>query len=142
MNSPNTSHKYEIVVDDEFKNLIPPLAEAELEHLHTSLERRGGARDPIVVWRKHKQPADEPSIVLDGHNRLAWCLEKNLAFDVVVEMSLNRDHAKDWMLKNQLGRRNLTPEAASILRGKLYNARKKEQGGDRKSKGQTGMALN
>jgi len=34
---------------------------------------------------------------------------------------------------NQLGRRNLTPEQMSLLRGRRYNRRKKQHGGDRRS---------
>ena len=37
---------------------------------------------------------------------------------------------------NQLGRRNLTSQEASYYRGKLYESRKLNHGGDRKSKGQ------
>ncbi|MEM7385134.1 MAG: hypothetical protein AAF514_09340, partial [Verrucomicrobiota bacterium] len=38
------------------------------------------------------------------------------------------DRKADWteMIKNQLGRRNLSPDQASLLRGKLYRAQKKE----------------
>jgi hypothetical protein len=37
------------------------------------------------------------------------------------------------MIANQLGRRNLTPEQKSYLRGKRYNLEKKAHGGDRRS---------
>ena len=37
------------------------------------------------------------------------------------------------VLKNQLGRRNLTSQEASYYRGKLYESRKLKYGGDRKS---------
>ena len=37
------------------------------------------------------------------------------------------------MCRNQLGRRNLTEEQKSYLRGKQYEAEKMAQGGDRKS---------
>jgi len=46
----------------------------------------------------------------------------------------SRDQAGElveWMILHQLGRRNLSPGAARILRGKLYKSRKKEVGGDR-----------
>src|SRR5437899_2373162 len=39
----------------------------------------------------------------------------------------------DWIINNQLGRRNLSPEQASYLRGKRYNLEKRPRGGDRKS---------
>lgn len=38
-----------------------------------------------------------------------------------------------WMCRNQLGRRNLTDEQRSYLRGKQYEAEKMSQGGDRRS---------
>ena len=54
-----------------------------------------------------------------------------------VEIELpNKEAAKEWIITNQLGRRNLTPMEASYYRGKLYEARKLSHGGDRKSKGQ------
>ena len=34
---------------------------------------------------------------------------------------------KEWIIKNQLGRRNLTEQEASYYRGKLYSARKQHQ---------------
>ena len=43
---------------------------------------------------------------------------------------------KEWIIKNQLGRRNLTEQEASYYRGKLYESRKLNHGGDRKSSGQ------
>ncbi|HXL00334.1 MAG TPA: hypothetical protein PLE90_02890 [Dysgonamonadaceae bacterium] len=39
------------------------------------------------------------------------------------------------MIKNQLGRRNLTPQEASYYRGKLYESRKLGHGGDRTASG-------
>jgi len=46
------------------------------------------------------------------------------------------------MIKNQLGRRNLTEQEASYYRGKLYESRKLRQGGDRKSKAQNVLLIN
>ena len=34
---------------------------------------------------------------------------------------------KEWIIKNQLGRRNLTEQEASYYRGKLYESRKQHQ---------------
>ena len=36
---------------------------------------------------------------------------------------------EDWMDTNQLGRRNLTPDQRSIMRGRRYNRTKKAAGG-------------
>ena len=43
--------------------------------------------------------------------------------------------AEAWIINNQMGRRNLTAEEMSYLRGRRYNGEKKQQGGDRKSSG-------
>ena len=46
----------------------------------------------------------------------------------------SRYEAIIWICKNQLGRRNLTPEQKKYLIGKQYEAEKSAKGGDRKSK--------
>ncbi|MEM7147874.1 MAG: hypothetical protein AAF591_22415, partial [Verrucomicrobiota bacterium] len=43
------------------------------------------------------------------------------------------------MIKNQLGRRNLSPNQANILIGKLYNAQKKEQHDGGRGKARSGV---
>jgi hypothetical protein len=43
----------------------------------------------------------------------------------------SREAAEAFIVQNQLGRRNLSPEAASYLRGKRYLAEKQAHGGDR-----------
>jgi len=35
-----------------------------------------------------------------------------------------RENALNWIINMQLGRRNLSPEAAALLRGKLYTAQR------------------
>lgn len=39
----------------------------------------------------------------------------------------NRDNVKKWIIKNQLGRRNLSPDDFKLLVGQLYNQRKKSK---------------
>lgn len=46
------------------------------------------------------------------------------------------------MTGNQLGRRNLTPEQVSLLRGRRYNRTKTSHGGDHKSKDQNDTLIN
>ena len=38
----------------------------------------------------------------------------------------DRQAAEDWIDRNQLGRRNLSPDTASLLRGRIYNRTKKQ----------------
>ncbi len=109
----------EIVVRDDFRDLIPPLSEAELEQLHRSLDAKGRAVDALVVWK-------DKNILLDGHNRKAYCDAKGYRYEVRYEYIVDDNEARNWIILNQLGRRNLAPKAASHLRGKLYNGAKKE----------------
>jgi len=114
-----------IIVDKEFRRLIPPLTDEERLGLEENL-LRDGCLDPLIVWAERR-------VLLDGHNRKEICDRYGIDYDTR-ELSLpNRDAAADWIDANQLGRRNLKPEQMSLLRGRRYNRRKKQHGGDRKS---------
>ena len=54
----------------------------------------------------------------------------------------NRYEAIVWICKNQLGRRNLTPEQRKYLIGKQYEAEKQSNGGDRKSSAKKSVGQN
>jgi hypothetical protein len=108
-------------IREDFRGLIPPLSAAELDQLHKSLLAQGRARDPLVVWKGH-------GVLLDGHNRYDFCTEKGIPFETVEVRCSSDEAAKNWIILNQLGRRNLSPDAARFLRGKLYNSRKKPTG--------------
>ena len=114
-----------IIVDKEFRKLIPPLTDEERLGLEENL-LRDGCLDPVIVWSERR-------ILLDGHNRKEICDRYGIDYDTR-ELSLpNRDAAADWIDAHQLGRRNLTPDQMSLLRGRRYNRLKKEHGGDRKT---------
>jgi hypothetical protein len=103
-------------IDPEFQSLIPPLSEKEREDLSTNLLDQG-CREPLVVWSQEK-------LLLDGHNRFAICQQYGLNY-TIKEITLgDRQEAIDWIIKNQLGRRNLTSAHISYFRGKLYNSTK------------------
>ena len=113
-----------ITVDPEFKSNIPPLSDEEFAQLEKNI-LADGCRDPLVLWGQ---------LLVDGHNRYVICTKHGLPFDTVQKEFADRDAAMDWMDANQLGRRNLTPDQRSIIRGRRYNRTKKAQGGrsDRK----------
>ena len=68
----------------------------------------------------------ETQTLLDGHNRLAICERHGLDYGLQ-ELSLpDVDSAKLWIIRNQRGRRNLTPEQAAYLRGTEYNLQKSQ----------------
>jgi len=92
-----------IKVDEEFKNLIPPLTNEEYSQLEKNIVKEG-IRDPLVVW--HVPSGD--NILLDGHNR--WEIAAHhggIKFETVQMSFENRAEAKEWIIKNQLGRRNI-----------------------------------
>jgi N6-adenosine-specific RNA methylase IME4 len=102
-------------IDPEFQAFIPPLAEDEFAQLEMSV-RAEGCRDPLVLWN---------NIIVDGHHRYHICTKHQLPFKTVEMDFADREAAMDWMDSNQLGRRNLTPDQRSILRGRRYNRMKK-----------------
>lgn len=117
-----------IIVDPELRELVPPLTDDERQALEANI-LRDGCREPLVLWRGH-------DILLDGHHRYEICQRHGIDF-VVTDVELpDREAAADWIDANQLGRRNLTPDQAALLRGRRYNRLKKPRGGDRRSKGQ------
>lgn len=111
-----------MVIDDEFRKMIPPLAEMERKQLEENIVR-DGCRDPLVVWKQ-----GDTSVLIDGHNRYEICARLGIAFEVTELEFDSRDSAADWIDANQLGRRNLTPEQMSLLRGRRYNRAKKDVG--------------
>jgi len=114
----------DIKIDKDFAALIPALSKdeyAQLEHSVLTV----GCRDPLIVWKGK-------DILLDGHNRLSICRRHNIPFKVESIEFLDREGAEAFIVENQLGRRNLSPEAASYLRGKRYLSEKQTHGGDRR----------
>ena len=121
-------------IDRKFEQLLPRLTGDEQADLKASLVAHG-CRDPLVAWK-------ETGILLDGHERLRICEKLKLPFSTT-EVSLpNRDAAAIWIVANQLARRNLPRDAASLLRGQLYERLKRRDGGhgDQRSGGQSGTA--
>ena len=88
---------YDLAVDPEFRDLIPPLNEEELKLLEESLVA-DGCESPLIVWN---------GMIIDGHNRYAICRKHDIPFSIQEKDFSSRDEAMLWMLRNQLGRRNL-----------------------------------
>lgn len=99
-------------IDPEFKNLIPPLSPEEKLQLEANL-KAFGCLDPLIVWQHQ-------NILLDGHNRYEICAKEQIPYKVLEIEITNREAALSWIANHQLGRRNITPEVASYLRGKRY----------------------
>ena len=91
-----------IIIDEEFKNLIPPLTADEYAQLEENCVKEG-IRDPLVVWKQD----DGNSILIDGHNRFKTIAKHMLHYNEIWMQFKDRDEAKLWIIENQLGRRNL-----------------------------------
>lgn len=108
-----------IVTDPEFSGIIPPIPSRDFDLLEQQV-LRDGCTDPLIVWKGH-------DILIDGHNRKKICDQYGLTYDIR-ELEFNsREEVADWIDIRQLGRRNLTPDQMSLLRGRRYN-RQKHQG--------------
>ena len=114
----NLSCSRQIIIDQEFKSLIPVLSPEEKSQLENNLISEG-CRDPLVIWKGY-------NILLDGHNRYEICVKNGINYELIEIELPNREEAHLWMMRNQLGRRNLQPEALSYFRGKLQAALKKK----------------
>lgn len=87
----------ELIIDEEFRALIPPLTSAERSELEQSI-LADGCLSPIIVWR---------DTIVDGHHRYEICQRHSIPFEVSPIEFQNRDEAISWIVHNQLGRRNL-----------------------------------
>lgn len=94
-----------LTIDPEFRDLIPPLNVEELALLEESIVANG-CESPLIVWN---------GVIVDGHNRHAICQKHCIPFAVTEKEFNSREDAMLWMLRNQLGRRNLN----SYQRGEL-----------------------
>lgn len=108
-----------IKIDPGFKALIPPLKPEEFEQLEKNIVAEG-CRDALVLWN---------GTLIDGHNRHDICTKNNIAF-TTIEIELgSRDDAINWIIDNQLGRRNITREQRDYLLGLRYRQEKKPASG-------------
>ena len=99
MNDKTQTGKNGFTIDEEFKNLLPPLAPEDFENLEKSI-LRDGCRDPLVIW-------SETGILIDGYHRHEICIKHGLPFKIEKKSFANRDQALDWMIENQRIRRNM-----------------------------------
>ena len=89
-------------IDPEFSAQILPLSFEELQQLEQNIIAEGRLLNPIITWNGY---------ILDGHTRYR-ILKKHgfIKFEVEEIQLANKYEALAWICKNQLGRRNLSPE--------------------------------
>ena len=104
-------------IDPEFQNQIPPLTDDEYKQLEENILKEGKLLSPLIVWN---------NTLVDGHNRYEIVQEHpEIYFSTMPLRFENREEAIAWICRNQLGRRNLSPEQKRYLLGKQYEAEKK-----------------
>lgn len=116
-----------MIIDNEFKSLIPSLTNEEYKQLEENIINEG-CRDALVTWN---------DTIVDGHNRYEICTKNNLPYKTSTKDFKGREEAIEWIIRNQFGRRNLPNYERGKLALKLENViREKAKvnlGGDRKS---------
>jgi len=94
-----------LIIDPEFKALIPPLTPEERSGLEEMIKAEG-CRDALITWH---------GIIIDGHNRYEICTRNDIEYRIDERFFPGRDDVKIWIIKNQFSRRNLP----AYVRGKL-----------------------
>jgi hypothetical protein len=108
----------EIIIDEEFKRLLPPLDRNTFESLEESILIYG-CMNPLVLWN---------SVLIDGYNRYEIVMKHSLPFNTISLDFDSRDDVLIWIIKTQVERRNLTPMQLTFFRGMHYNIEKNLHG--------------
>ena len=106
----------QLKIDPEFQNQINPPSFEETHQLEMNILKEERVLNPIITWNGY---------IVDGHTRYQ-ILRKYpfIPFEVIEKEFSSRYEALAWICKNQLGRRNLTPEQKKFLIGKQAEAEK------------------
>lgn len=133
----------DLTIDEELEDLLPVLTPEELEKLEKSILQYG-MLDPIKIW---EEPDTGEWIIIDGHNRYNILKKNNIEwhywqdYKIMGELE-TREDVKQWMLEQQLGRRNLTEtERYEIVqRFKDYFQKKAKENQSSGGKGLTNLS--
>lgn len=100
-----------IIIDSEFKSLIPPLSADEYSQLEENCVREG-IRDALVVWER----PDGANVLIDGHNRFQISARHaGLPFEIKKMKFDSREDVMLWIINNQNGRRNINGYNRGVL---------------------------
>lgn len=106
-------------IDPEFQGKIPPLTPEEYRQLEENILAEGVVLSPLVVWN---------GLIVDGHNRYKILqAHPEVSYTTYEKNFPDRYAAIAWICKNQLGRRNLTPQQKKYLIGHRYGAEKQTE---------------
>lgn len=102
MNELSTTANFRI--DEGFKKLIPPLSPEEFSMLEKECAEYG-IRDALVVA---SFPGSNGLVLIDGHNRYGISKKHNISFKTIRVDFQSREDAEAYIIRNQLGRRNIS----------------------------------
>jgi hypothetical protein len=122
-----------IKIDEEFRRHLLPLDTHELLFLEDSIVSEG-CRESLVIWQ-------EQGVLIDGHHRYDICTRLNLPYQTRLMSFSDRESVLDWMDNNQAGRRNMTTKDLEIVRGRIYNRRKKSSNDGGQGKSRSGVQV-
>jgi N6-adenosine-specific RNA methylase IME4 len=94
-----------IQIKEEFKKLIPVLTNEEFKQLEANCISEG-IREKIITWN---------GFIIDGHNRYEIATRWNLEHQTESKYFKDEEAVKEWMIRNQFGRRNLSNYQRGIL---------------------------
>lgn len=115
----------EIIIDPEFRDLIPPLSPDERNGLENDI-LQDGCLDALKTWK-----TADGEILIDGHNRKSICDEHGFPYETETIPGLEtRDDVKRWIIQHQRHRRNLSEAQRAMLANMFTELTK---GGDRRS---------
>ena len=101
-------------IDEEFKNVLPPLTDEQFAQLEENILREG-ILNPIITWN---------GTIVDGHNRYSIVQKHPEISFTTKEMEFeNRYDVIDWIITHQKGQRNLTEAQWTNLVGILKEVR-------------------
>ena len=104
-----------IIFDDQFKKLLPPLDEDAFARLEVDIVENG-ITYPLILWK---------NVLIDGYHRHAIATKHGLEFKVIEKEFDSRDEVIVWIITNQISRRNLNQFQLSYYRGLHYQTEKK-----------------
>jgi N6-adenosine-specific RNA methylase IME4/ParB-like chromosome segregation protein Spo0J len=121
---------FELKINPTFRDLIPPLADHELEGLEEDI-LHFGCYSPIITWN---------GFIIDGHHRYEICTRHKLTFKTEEREFEGEKSVMIWMIDNQMGRRNITI-AAKIQLAMKKHAFLSDRARKRQACGQGGVLL-
>jgi hypothetical protein len=137
---PDELPKLKVLIDNEFRDLWPPLAPAAFAILRTKLLQEG-LTEPLVAWMPPDVcalPIDKHyALLVDGHHRRKICMEQQIELRYRLLDLKTREDVILWIRANQKGRRNLTEAQLAYNRGEELEKKKDQALGHRDPKSQS-----